>query len=379
MLQIRHYIRDTYKNTGAVKAIIRLTIAILTPFISFILYRSIKDSKNQSSITGIYTSTNHFKSLAEHEILQEKSYIQIKIGSEKVNTDNQLMDSKINYDIIKKHFKVFCILLAKLARKKISITRVALASEFLIYHYTYCILTQLNIKPTKVIVADSFSPRMIATIDYFQAMSVTTEMIQHGLIQIPKKYKSHADIYSLWSKYEYEKVKPYLGKNTIINIIGREYKLQHNLNTTTNNECLIVMNPYQGIGQKYDQDIINFFISLEKISYINIRLHPSDNITHFTKQIQNIKNINISNSSWEDDLKHYSHFTVFNSSCLIDILMAEKNVATLMLKNLKYSPPAVAHADLIPDISTPNELIRFIMASDKQEIRKKILSTTLGI
>jgi len=239
-------------------------------------------------------------------------------------------------------------------------------------------LKRLDIQPANVVVADSFSPRMIAVIDHFRSNCVRTEMIQHGLIQTASKYRSHADIYCCWSPYEYAKVKRFLPAYTTVRFVGKQFAAPSNSELRGIVRCLIVMSPVQGIGLPYPKPLIDFLVELSTSGTVSVRLHPSDNREKFIKQLSGAKKFAISNASWEEDLSCFSHFIVFNSTCLLDILYADKCLATLMLGRLKYSRPSVPRADIIPNIESVADYHRFTSGVEKQSIREDILLAASG-
>jgi hypothetical protein len=141
-------------------------------------------------------------------------------------------------------------------------------------------------------------------------------------------------------------------------------------------DCLIVLNPYQGIGREYSKKLIDYLLSLAEMRPVYVRLHPSDDRDMFIRQMKNMKNVHLSQRTWAEDLGQYTHFALLNSTCVLDVLNADKNVATLMCNKLGYSKPAIASSELIPDLDTPQDFVRFVTDISKQSIKEKIMNET---
>jgi hypothetical protein len=208
MLQLRHYVRDVYKDVGLRAVLRRLFVVFLAPFRGCTFLKGKHNNIGQHSVLGVYTSTNHLRAIRAHSDHSVKEYLQIMIGGESVHPSSNVLDSMVNISLLKQHLWLLLGLLPKiLSLRGSSVRKLVLICEYIVYRSTLAMLEELKTKPDKVVIADSFSPRMIAVIDFYRSISVDTEMIQHGLIQGPSRYRSHADIYSFWAEFEYAKVK----------------------------------------------------------------------------------------------------------------------------------------------------------------------------
>ncbi|MCP4991074.1 MAG: hypothetical protein GY928_34990 [Colwellia sp.] len=311
--------------------------------------------------------------------IEDKLFIRLIVNTPISNcTDYDVLD---NYSTIADSFCTLHLSIVLFVKKYIIAgSNLDVVKSYLLFEYMLRLLARLK-KPVEIYVPDTFSPRFVAIIDYYKSKGVYTNMVQHGLIQIPIKYKSHADNYYVWSKFEYKKVRMFNPPDQKVTFFEPQLLNSPVLNTPDNN-IIVVLNPYQGIGVPYHNDVILYIKKLSELTRVIVRPHPSDNFGYLKKSLLSVgcNDVEMSLHTWESDLARSNCYIFMNSTCILDIIYNGKMIASMNRAGLGYDCVFVWGGQKIYDALSPEKAVKyFSKGQENLDYYSGIIHKTTGL
>lgn len=319
------------------------------------------------------------------ESLGLKNCVFIETGAFfKINTSNchlgVFVSGRVLFKVLFNGVGAFVCLLVRSRKKRCKLANAIFWwNEIFVRNYTLLLLEEIRVVPFAVFLSDSFSTRNVAIIDFYKKKKVETHMVQHGLIQVPIRYKTHADYYHVWSRFERDKIAKFVSATTRFVYMQLTPKVVKDGDCSGVKETLVVLNPAWGIGLPYPKELFDTIKMLSSRFPLKIRLHPTDSRVRFQKCLNecSVNGVSISDKEWLDDLRCHSKFLVVNSTCALDILECGKPVATIARKRIGYDSLKIWRGEELMDVCSVADFEEFISAPCDSETYRKMARMTL--
>lgn len=374
LVRIRHAAHDrAQKSLG--KILFFFVIAILVPFVDFLrgfLFQK-KIGEYSKKTIGIFHADNHLCAIKKYF-----GCIEAIVACASPPKSGDYLGWNCDAFVLVSHLKIVVGVFFKVDSffkiLRMNKTHVALLADLLTYNYTLSLLSRGRFENCTLVVADSFSSRHVAAIDFFLSINAKAFMVQHGLIQNTKRYRSHANYYLVWNEYEMVKVIPYVSGRTMFCIVGRDSGIE-GMEILRDNKryshILIVMNPFMGIGESYPRVLIDLIREIVFNFKVKIRLHPSDSKERFLACFggKNVDQI-LSTEDWRSDLIGHKIFLCLNSTCIVDVLDSNGICFLLGQELVGYDRPKIHGAENLVDISNLERAKEVIGAVDSTYIKE---------